>query len=85
MVVDLRRYKLAKVLISDLQKILDQYESFMYNITNEQVKLNKWGQYKSPNLVAYRMEELKHHIQLEIYRLKKAIELEKDYLKGDKK
>jgi len=73
MVVDLRKYKLAKVLTKDLKDIIAQYEKILMDVTNEQIKLNKWQMYRSPNLVAYKLEEFKFNLQQELYKLRAAL------------
>lgn len=72
MVVDLKSYKLAKILTKDLKILIAHYEDLLIDVTNKQVKLNKWQMYKSPNLVSYKLEEFKFELQKELYKLKAA-------------
>ena len=75
-VVNLNRYKQAKVLVRDLSKILEEYNYVLSAINTIQHNMAKWQQYQSPLLAAYKLEEFKMYLQYQIVKVKTTITYE---------
>jgi hypothetical protein len=82
-VVNLQRYKMARVLIKDLNRIVNDYEYVLRSVEIIQAGLGRYMQYRSPMMTNHKLNEFKYYLQQEIARVRATIKFEKGLIERD--